>query len=93
MGVHAGIDDPGDVVESEAIVQEGVDRDLIGGVEHAWHRPTHLAGDLGELEASKGVHIRGPEGKGPELSKINAWRGGIPALGIREGVLDGNAHV
>ena len=93
MGIHAGFHNAIDIGKAAAIVQEGIDGDLVGGIEHARHGATRLAGTFGQCQTAEGIHVGSIKRELPQLAEIDTRRRGIPTLGIRERELDGNTHV
>ena len=93
VGIHAGFHNAIDIGKAAAIVQEGIDGDLVGGIEHARHGATRLAGTFGQRQTAEGIHVGSIKRELPQLAEIDTRRRGIPTLGIRERELDGNTHV
>ena len=74
-------------------MQEGIDGDLVGGIENARHGAARLTGALGQCKAAEGIHIGSIKGELTQLAEVDTRCRRIPAFGIREGKLDGNTHV
>jgi len=91
--VHDAGDDVGDPGEPEFTATEPVDGDLIGGVEDGGEGAAHGAGMACEIECGEtgGVGLFELEGANPREIGGDAVVGGTSR--IREGVLDGEAHI
>ena len=93
MGIHAGLHNAVDIGKATGIVQEGIDGDLVGGIKNARHGAARLTGALGQCKAAEGIHVGSIKGELAQLAEVDTRSRRIPALGIREGKLDGNTHV
>ena len=72
VSIHAGFHNAIDIGKAAAIVQEGIDGDLVGGIEHARHGATRLAGTLGQRQTAEGIHVGSIKRELPQLAKRGA---------------------
>ena len=58
VSIHAGFHNAVDIGKTAAIMQEGIDGNLVGGIEHARHGAARLAGTFGQRKAAEGISYR-----------------------------------
>ncbi len=93
MGIHRLRNHLRDVRESKPAFQKRRHRDLVGRVQHDRQAPLRFEGAVGQAQARKIVPRRLVKLEGFLLREIEKRHRRVPAIGIREGVLNRQAHV
>ena len=93
MFAHDARDGFPDRREAAAAREEGGDGDFVGGVEHGGEGAAGFAGFAGEGEGGEIGEARGLEVEPGEFGEVERREGIRHALGVGDGVLDGEAHV
>ena len=91
--VEHGVDHLGDPEEGEPAGEERVDRDLVGGVQHARRGPAGRRGLPGKPQAREGVAVDGLEGQAAERDQVERGDRQRRPVGVVQGVGDRDAHV
>ena len=93
MGGHDALDGVPDAGEAELAIEEGLDGDFVGGIEHGGEGAADGAGVAGEVDGGEVIDARGLEVEGGELGEVERPQIVRDAVGPGDGVLDGEAHV
>ncbi len=93
MPVEDGVEDVGDVDPADAAGQEGLDRHLVGGVERGRGDAAGPSRPVGQVEAREGVAVGRLEIEARQLAPVDGTEPGGDAVGVGQGVADGQAHV
>ena len=83
----------GDIEEADAAIQEGLDRDFIGGIEHRRGQAAGAHGIDGEIERRKAIMRRRMERQLPQLGEIEPARRRRNAARPGQRMGDRRAHV
>ena len=63
MCIHTGLHDAVDIGKGASIVQESIDGNLVGGIEHTRHGATRFTRALGERKTTERIHVGSIKGK------------------------------
>ena len=91
--VHCAADALGNLREVDAAINEGVNSNFVSGIEHGGECAADFAGFAGELKRRETLGIWFFESEAAELGKVGLDAITGRAVGIGEGVLNGQAHV
>ena len=93
MRVHRLVDVVGDFGEGDAPLEEGLDRDLVGGGHDGWIGPSGASGLLGQLEAGIAIEIGPGEVERSNRGEVERLDGRLQTLGVGERKLNRQFHV
>src|SRR5690349_24556625 len=93
VSIHCAGNELADLIESDLAGTESVDGDFVGGVHDCRERAAEFARATRELEGGKAIRIRFFERETADAREVGLDTVAADPLGIRERVLDRQAHV